>query len=717
MNRTKNARTGIYMMLAVMLVSITRRLPGTKRLSERLSTGMTTLVLAAVVLLVAAGTVSAEFACVADDGSGDAYFCGDTVTKSCTLNGSMSCTNAAQNGLIIGASDITIDGAGHKMTGNVASATCTGSQTSPCVTHSGIVNDGGWDNVVVEDLEIENFCTGVVIGTGGVTVEHMSVTDCKIHDCGKSTAPTHGIHLAGANYCNMTKNEIYNIDGTGIDAGCGGGGNGIFMHGVTDDGGDWNTITCNYLHSNKKSGFFMKYKCMHCDISHNNASDNQEGGITPMCMYSNYNTIEYNVMSNNGRCGLETQGSYNTLRYNTICNNGWYGIWIKTTDSPTPYHGINNDVFNNTLCGNPYDDIHVTNGDGSNTADSNTCDASDIGGCDWSCDTLTSVYYDYDDDGDCSKAAADCSCSNTLGVGSCCNPGLFNSSGASQHCDGVCSLAVGNDPNDCPTPSIVTYTITNTTISPNGDGVMDDTAIDVEFSESVAAAIKIENASGVIRTLYTSSSVANPDPKTWNGTDDSSNIVADGTYQVNITMDDGVNPLVYDNTRSIVVANNSVAIISIGNVSGNMTVPIIIKNAANVGSVDITLTYNASVCTITDVANGTFDWTFANLEHNETGWVRIGAIHTEESGLCGSIILANVTFRSNNTNGTSPLNLSVTTLKDATNDTNPIPYIVQNGTYTAVLNGDVNGDGDVDIADAMYLAKHVLVKSGFEELR
>ena len=47
----------------------------------------------------------------------------------------------------------------------------------------------------------------------------------------------------------------------------------------------------------------------------------------------------------------------------------------------------------------------------------------------------------------------------------------------------------------------------------------------------------------------------------------------------------------------------------------------------------------------------------------------------------------------------------------------PILYIVQNGTYTAALNGDVNGDGVVDIADAIYLAKHVLGKSGFEELR
>ena len=104
-----------------------------------------------------------------------------------------------------------------------------------------------------------------------------------------------------------------------------------------------------------------------------------------------------------------------------------------------------------------------------------------------------------------------------------------------------------------PAPYLVTYTISNTTISPNGDGVEDDTEIDVKFSESVDAVILIENASGVVRSLYTSSSVVNPNPKTWDGTNDGGNLVTAGTYHVNVTMDDGINPVVYNNTRSIVV--------------------------------------------------------------------------------------------------------------------------------------------------------------------
>ena len=50
----------------------------------------------------------------------------------------------------------------------------------------------------------------------------------------------------------------------------------------------------------------------------------------------------------------------------------------------------------------------------------------------------------------------------------------------------------------------------------------------------------IESATGIIRTPYTGSDITDPDMHSGNGTDDGSNIVADGTYQVNVTMDDGV---------------------------------------------------------------------------------------------------------------------------------------------------------------------------------
>jgi hypothetical protein len=166
---------------------------------------------------------------------------------------------------------------------------------------------------------------------------------------------------------------------------------------------------------------------------------------------------------------------------------------------------------------------------------------------------------------------------------------------------------------------------------------------------------------------------------------------------------------------SFTIQPPSVATISIGNGSGIVTIPIAIENAVNVGACDITLRYNASVVNVTSVTGGDMDVTVANLEHVHEGFVRIGTFQTDNPGLNGNIIFANVMFEPVGAIGdTCSLNLSVNTFKDATADCNETPYVVRNGTYTVFLNGDVNGDRVVDIADAMYLAKHVLGITGFE---
>ena len=157
------------------------------------------------------------------------------------------------------------------------------------------------------------------------------------------------------------------------------------------------------------------------------------------------------------------------------------------------------------------------------------------------------------------------------------------------------------------------------------------------------------------------------------------------------------------------------ATIHIGNATGRETLPITIDDAANVGSVDLTLTFNASIVNVTNVTGGDFDVTTSNLEHVHEGWVRIGAIQTGSPGMSHNITLAEVAFAPVGSAGEMcSLNLSVTTFKDATPACEAMPYIVMNGTYMAFLNGDVNDDGVVDLADAMYLAKHVLEIEGFE---
>ncbi len=446
MKELKEAQMGIIAVLALMLVSIKRRLPEARRLSS----GIATLTLAGIVLLVAAGSASAAN-CGA--GTGNACQCGDTVVGDWTFTGDMDCSDETLNGLTIGADGITIDGAGYSMAGDLVNATCTASQTSPCVIHSGVINTGGWDNVVVKNLEIKDFCTGVVIGTAGMgdTEENMTVTGCNIHDCGESLSVTHGIHLVGANYCTITKNEIHHIEGQGIPGACGGGGNGIFMHGdtaqMTGIYGDYNNITCNYLHHNKKSGFFMKFQCMYCNISYNKATNNTQSGIMPKCEQSNHNMMEYNNMSNNGVNGLYCGGNNNTIRHNTVLNNGAAGIEFKAAT------GVDNTVEHNFVCGHTTD---ILLGTSTNSGDNNTCGTGPAGWCDWSCGNEVAVYYDFDKDGQCSKKWDDCPCA-LPGTGSkcaCCNPGLFDGSSSAttayeNSCNRDCQWTPGPDPNDC----------------------------------------------------------------------------------------------------------------------------------------------------------------------------------------------------------------------------------------------------------------------------
>jgi hypothetical protein len=162
-------------------------------------------------------------------------------------------------------------------------------------------------------------------------------------------------------------------------------------------------------------------------------------------------------------------------------------------------------------------------------------------------------------------------------------------------------------------------------------------------------------------------------------------------------------------------------VISIRDVAaiGTITVPIMVENATNVGSCDLTLSYDPLIAIVSDVDGGDFDSLEANLEDTSDGSVRIGTYQTSSSGLNGDVVLAEVTFMTMGEVGTlTVLDLEVTTLKDATPECNPIPCLVEDGSFTVLLKGDANNDGRmIDMADCMYLAKHILEIVGFEELK
>jgi len=222
-------------------------------------------------------------------------------------------------------------------------------------------------------------------------------------------------------------------------------------------------------------------------------------------------------------------------------------------------------------------------------------------------------------------------------------------------------------------PTLVTYTITNRTITPP-----QTTSIDVAFSEYVSAIIEMEDAGGnLVNQLYSSSNVKNPTEKIWNGTYTNGTTVPDGTYTVNVT---GVNT-----TTGLSVINTSETItVSTG---ADTTAPTVDANTP-IGtdvsaSTAISVTFSEAMNTtsaedafsITPAVAGLFSWagdamTFtpdADLVYDTTYNVTIG---TGAEDLAGNNLAEE--FSWNFTTGSATATDTVTRTSPATASPNDI---------------------------------------------
>lgn len=222
------------------------------------------------------------------------------------------------------------------------------------------------------------------------------------------------------------------------------------------------------------------------------------------------------------------------------------------------------------------------------------------------------------------------------------------------------------------------------------------------------------------------------------------------TSAIGITKAEPVGVVVYNGTfacDAAEISNNTT--VSIGICRGISSLPLVIENVTNLGSCDITISWNPEVVSVSNIAGRNMDSMLANTEHIDEGWIRIGAIQTENLGLSGRVVVARIFFEPV-AYGESTIVISGTVLKDATPDCNTIEHTVQHGAYYSPIDGDANGDGEVgpadvfyilrhcigftgydtindnsdvngdgivDVSDAMYLAKHLLLVPGFETLR
>lgn len=116
------------------------------------------------------------------------------------------------------------------------------------------------------------------------------------------------------------------------------------------------------------------------------------------------------------------------------------------------------------------------------------------------------------------------------------------------------ALAYAADP-----PALMTYTLSQDTIYPSASsGLATTTVIDIAFSEAVKASIKIVSSSGgLIKSLYTSSSVTNPAPKTWDGTNSAGARAEYARYTILISATStATGAVMTDSSKTITVASS-----------------------------------------------------------------------------------------------------------------------------------------------------------------
>ena len=115
------------------------------------------------------------------------------------------------------------------------------------------------------------------------------------------------------------------------------------------------------------------------------------------------------------------------------------------------------------------------------------------------------------------------------------------------------------------------------------------------------------------------------------------------------------------------------------------SLPVTIHNAADLGSIDLELTFNPAVVTVTSITVGDFDNTVTNLEETANGFVKILAFQAANPGLNGTVVLAQVTLNAVGTvDSTTPLNITLNRMTDATPLCRNLSYALTNGSFTVI---------------------------------
>jgi parallel beta-helix repeat protein len=262
--------------------------------------------------LAAAFVATALVAAGPDAALANHVACGDTITQDTTLDSNL--IDCPGDGIVIGASDITLDLAGHSVTGSAIGY--------------GIAN-GSYDRVTVRGGTVRDFAVGVGIGN----VTDAALLRLRIRDSrgpGISLLETHG-GLIEANVVTGCQGAIE-----------------VFAERIVITGNVFSGNTGNGIHA---------FDAGDNRIEQNIVSRNAGDGIHGFGMGSTL--IERNVIAANGGAGISTDdgSTDNRIQANRIWDNAGTGVYM--------YAGAHENLLDqNSVVRNGAGGIYVGYGDG-----------------------------------------------------------------------------------------------------------------------------------------------------------------------------------------------------------------------------------------------------------------------------------------------------------------------------------------------------------------
>ncbi len=236
--------------------------------------------------------------------------CGETMMSDVTLTRNLNCTGA---GITIGADDITLDCAGHTITG-------TGNNGDG-------ISSYGSTNITIKNCTVVNWYNGIAVG---------SVSQSNIFN---NTAEynNYGIEVYQASHDNIIENNTLNQNSnTGVSLENGPLlnkiSNNVFTYGSTGlrlSSGNNSTVYNNTFYAISTTAVYIFNTAMYNNVTYNNISYNGGGLI----IGSSNNTINYNWVFENS--------NFNVDLLSSTGNNFTYNYWGSTNLCDAKLNGVN----------------------------------------------------------------------------------------------------------------------------------------------------------------------------------------------------------------------------------------------------------------------------------------------------------------------------------------------------------------------------------------